>query len=81
MILTGKNTEDSILAGVLTGAMAEIEGIADRYRQKYQDLQLLLSGGDYKYFDKRLKISIFAFPNIVIHGLCQILEFNVNKAK
>jgi type III pantothenate kinase len=81
MILTGKNTEDSILAGVLTGAIAEIEGIANRYRQKYQDLQIILSGGDYKYFDNRLKISIFALPNIVIHGLQQILEFNVNKAK
>ena len=80
-ILIGKNTEDAILAGVLTGAIAEIEGIAERYRQKYPDIHIVLSGGDYKYFDKRLKISIFALPNIVIHGLQQILVFNVNNAK
>jgi type III pantothenate kinase len=81
MILTGKNTEESILSGVLTGAIAEIEGIAERYQQKYPDLNIILSGGDHKYFDKRLKISIFALPNIVIHGLQQILAFNVNKTK
>ncbi|MEI7500614.1 MAG: type III pantothenate kinase [Bacteroidota bacterium] len=81
MILTGKDTEESILSGVLTGSIAEIEGIANKYRQKYPDIEIILSGGDYKYFDKRLKISIFALPNIVIHGLHQILAFNVNKAK
>jgi type III pantothenate kinase len=80
MILTGKDTEASILSGVLTGALAEIEGIAGRYQQKYPDLEIILSGGDHKYFDKRLKISIFALPNIVIHGLQQILAFNVIKA-
>ncbi len=81
MILTGKNTEESILSGVLTGAIAEIEGIAAMYQRRYPDLEILLSGGDHKYFDKRLKISIFALPNIVIHGLQQILAFNVNQAK
>jgi type III pantothenate kinase len=80
-ILTGTDTRESILSGVLTGAVAEIEGIAAQYRKKYPDLKIILSGGDQKYFDKRLKISIFALPNIVIHGLQQILAFNVNNTK
>jgi len=80
-IFTGTDTRESILSGVLTGAVAEIEGITARYQQKYPDLKVLLSGGDQKYFDKRLKISIFALPNIVIHGLQQILAFNVNNTK
>ncbi len=79
--LIGNSTEASIISGVLNGSMVEIEGIASLYQKKFPDLKIILSGGDLKYFDKRLKISIFAFPNIVIHGLCQILEFNVNKAK
>ncbi|MCK9205319.1 MAG: type III pantothenate kinase [Bacteroidales bacterium] len=78
-LLTGKDTEESILSGVVTGATAEIEGIAEKYRSKHQDLMVILSGGDQKYFDKRLKISIFAQPNIVLFGLQQILEFNVHK--
>jgi len=80
-ILTGTDTHESIRSGVLLGAIAEIEGITARYRKKYTDLTVILSGGDQKYFDKRLKISIFARPNIVLHGLQQILAFNVNNPK
>ena len=80
-ILTGRDTRESILSGVLTGTIAEIEGITARYVQEYPDLKVLLSGGDQKYFDKRLKISIYAQPNIVLHGLQQILSFNVNHTK
>ena len=79
--LLGKDTETSISSGVMNGTIAEIEGVALRYYEKYPGIKLVLSGGDLKYFDKQLKISIFAFPNIVIHGLCQILEFNVKTAK
>jgi len=77
-IRIGRDTEGSILSGALMGATAEIEGIVGRYMNKYPDLTVVLSGGDQKYFDKRLKISIFARPNIVLYGLQQILEFNVN---
>ena len=79
--LTGPNTHESILSGVINGIAAEIEGISIRYRQIYPGLKIILSGGDMNYFVKRLKISIFALPNIVIHGLAQILSFNVNKIK
>jgi type III pantothenate kinase len=79
--LIGNTTERSMLSGVLNGAIAEIEGITGRYREQFPELVTILSGGDAKYFDKQLKISIFALPNIVIHGLYQILDFNVIKAK
>ncbi|MCK9218904.1 MAG: type III pantothenate kinase [Bacteroidales bacterium] len=79
LILVGKNTEESILSGVLSGTIAEIEGITARYRKNNPSLKILLSGGDVKYFDKQLKISIFALPNIVIYGLQKILLFNVDK--
>jgi type III pantothenate kinase len=61
--------------------VGEIEGISQRYRENYPELKIILSGGDLNYFVKPLKISIFALPNIVIHGLQQILSFNVNKAR
>jgi len=78
--LVGTNTRKSILSGVINGMVAEIEGISHGYQEKYPGLKIILSGGDLNYFVKRLKISIFALPNIVIHGLQQILSFNVNKA-
>lgn len=78
--LTGDSTDGSIRSGVLNGTLAEIEGVAMRYLQRWPDLKIILSGGDHKYFVKWLKISIFAHPNIVLSGLQQILSFNVYKA-
>lgn len=79
--LVGSDTELSILSGVINGIVAEIEGISRDYQVKYPGLEIILSGGDLIYFVKRLKISIFALPNIVILGLQQILAFNVHKAQ
>jgi type III pantothenate kinase len=79
--LIGNDTAVSIHSGVFNGIIAEIEGITERYSEKYPNLKTILSGGDLNYFDKRLKISTFAVPNIVIHGLQQILAFNVFKTR
>jgi type III pantothenate kinase len=79
--LTGSDTGMSILSGVINGMTAEIEGVSAQYRAQYPGLKIILSGGDLNYFVKRLKISIFAVPNIVIHGLQQILVFNVHKTQ
>ena len=73
----GNTTETSMLSGVFYGIIAEIESLTKQYEECYPGLKVILSGGDLNYFDKRLKVSIFAFPNIVIHGLHKILEFNV----
>lgn len=77
-ILTGRTTEESILSGVLAGTAAEMEGMVDRFSGQNPELKTILSGGDQNYFNKRLKISIFARPNIVLSGLQQILQFNVD---
>jgi len=58
---------------------AEMEGMIARYRKENPGLRVILSGGDMNYFVNRLKISIFAVPNIVIYGLQQILAFNDKK--
>jgi type III pantothenate kinase len=77
--LTGTSTGDSILSGVINGSLSEVEGIIAQYLQKYKNLHVILSGGDMKYFDTRLKIKTFAIPNIVTEGLYQILELNAGK--
>jgi len=77
--LTGITTEQSILSGVINGVCAEIDGIIASYQKNYENLTIILSGGDYIYFDKRLKNNIFALPNIVLQGLNIILDFNDKK--
>ncbi len=77
--LVGYDTRSSILSGVLNGVVAEVDGIITAYRAHYPQLKVVLSGGDEKYFDKRLKNNIFALPNFVLNGLKKILDFNEEK--
>jgi type III pantothenate kinase len=77
--LVGRTTDESILSGVLNATRTEIDGMIEKFNNHYEQLAVILSGGDVKYFDKSLKNSIFAVPNIVISGLNQLLAFNFGK--
>lgn len=77
--LIGNTTETAILTGVFNGMMAETDGIINRYRERFKNLKIIMGGGDYKYFDKRLKNNIFVAPNLVLEGLKKILNFNEEK--
>ena len=79
--LIGNDTQSSILSGVLQGTLKEVDGIISAYKTQYTGLKTVLSGGDEKYFDKRLKNNIFASPNFVLKGLKEILDFNQEKKK
>jgi type III pantothenate kinase len=75
--LIGMSTRDSLLSGVLNGALEEVRGTIERYEAQYNGLQTVLTGGNYPFFEKRLKKRIFALPQIVLEGLNEILEYNV----
>jgi type III pantothenate kinase len=77
--LLGKTTEEAILAGVLNGAIFELEGYINKLGSEYSELEIILTGGDAKYFDKKLKNSIFVHSNLNLTGLNRILEYNVEK--
>lgn len=74
--LTGSNTQQSILSGVVNGAVAEVNGIIEQYKEKYPGLKVVLSGGDSEYLVNKLKSKIFAVTNIVLSGLKIILDYN-----
>lgn len=75
--LIGNTTQNSILSGVINGAIAEIDGIIDRYKQQFPDLICVLTGGDAEHLAKRLKNSIFVHQNLVLKGLNHILNYNL----
>lgn len=77
--ITGYDTRESILSGVMNGTRFEMDGFIREYKEKYPDLRTILTGGDAIYFDKKLKSNIFAFPNLVIDGLKLILQYNLEK--
>jgi type III pantothenate kinase len=75
--LTGKDTREAILAGIMKGALLEIQGFVSEYETFYPELQLIITGGDASFFDKQLKSSIFADPFLILRGLNFILRHNV----
>ena len=75
--LIGRNSEESILTGVMNGIRAEMDGIVQEYKLLYPDIITLFTGGDMFYFEKNMKNNIFAIPNLVLTGLNLILEYNL----
>lgn len=74
--LIGKSTSESIHSGVINGVVSEIDGVINQYKEKFQDLTVVLTGGDTKFLFKQLKNSIFATQNFLLYGLNKILTFN-----
>lgn len=74
--LIGKSTRESILSGVYNGITGEMTGIISRYHEHFENLTVLITGGDHQFLYNKLKISIFAAPNLVLQGLNEILDYN-----
>lgn len=73
----GYNTRQSILSGVLEGALAEVDGMIASYAARYRNFNVLLTGGNLEFFASRLKNKIFASPYLMYKGLKSIAELNV----
>ena len=74
--LIGANTRECILSGVYNGVIAEMQKSVENYQEQYQELKVVLSGGDWSVLAYHLKSEIFAHPNLVLFGLNRILEYN-----
>jgi type III pantothenate kinase len=74
--LIGYDTRTNILSGVMLGMAKEIDGMIDAYAEKYNNFNVLLTGGDAPYFVYHIKNLIFADPNLIYKGLYAISEFN-----
>ena len=77
--LLGGSTEEAIRLGVMNSLTFEIEGYMQRMGEKIDDLCVIFTGGDAKYFAKRIKNTIFANCNLVFCGLDRILEYNASE--
>lgn len=75
--LIGNSTESCIHSGVLNGIIFEIDSTIDKYKEKNQDLTIVLTGGDVNFLANKLKNSIFANPNFLLEGLNTILTYNL----
>jgi type III pantothenate kinase len=74
--LIGYDTRTNILSGVILGMAKEIDGMIDAYRERYDNFNVVLTGGDSTYFTLHLKNTIFADPDFLYKGLYAISEHN-----
>ena len=75
--LIGQNTAESLLGGALLASACEVDGMIDRYKDQYEDLQVVVTGGDADYLCKQLKNRFFADQLLLLKGLNTILNYNL----
>lgn len=74
--IIGKSTSEAIISGVQNGILFEMDGYINTLKSKHNDLNVILTGGDAVFFDKKLKNAIFVNLNLNFIGLNTILEHN-----
>ncbi|HET8859853.1 type III pantothenate kinase [Marivirga sp.] len=72
------NTINAMQSGVILGIQAEIEAYIQEVERKYSPLKTLITGGDAKFFESKIKEPIFAIPELVLVGLNAILRYNAS---
>ncbi|MFI3289670.1 MAG: type III pantothenate kinase [Rikenellaceae bacterium] len=76
IIDVARTTSDAIEHGVMEGILFEIGGHIAKNREKFEKIDVIFAGGDLKYFENRIKNTIFASSELVFVGLNRILEYN-----
>jgi type III pantothenate kinase len=74
--LIGYDTRTNLQSGVLHGMSAEIEGVIEKYAAKFDNFNVVLTGGNSSYFARQFKKQIFADRNFLFKGLYALSELN-----
>ncbi|HPF50486.1 MAG TPA: type III pantothenate kinase [Draconibacterium sp.] len=74
--LFGTSTEEAIRAGVQNGTVYEVDTTISAFKEFYDNLKVIMTGGNAEFFDNKLKNSFFVHFNLTSLGLNRILEYN-----
>lgn len=72
----GDSTTTAMQNGALLGTLLEMEGIIEWSSSKWNEINVILTGGNTDFFANHLKKRIFASPELVLIGLNKILDYN-----
>lgn len=75
--MIGKNTLANLQSGVYHGVIGELNQFIQYFIDEFDEVQVILTGGNAPYFAERLKRKIFADPDLMLHGLYALAEINV----
>ena len=73
----GLSTDEAVKNGGVQGILLEIEGYIRRLKEEFTILDIVITGGDGRFFADLLKTKIFVRSNLVLIGLNEILKVNV----
>lgn len=74
--LIGYDTDTNVLSGVILGMAYELDGFIDAYNFKFDNFNVVLTGGDVQHLASHIKNRIFADPDLIFKGLYAISEIN-----
>ena len=67
--LIGMDTRTNILSGVLLGMAKEVDGVITAYRERYEGMEVVLTGGDTTFFSSHLRERVHIDPDLIFNGL------------
>lgn len=70
------DTKTNLQSGVIAGMAFEIDGFIDYYGVRYNNFNVVITGGDSVYFASQLKNSVVADLDFLFKGLYAISEVN-----
>ena len=62
--LLGGSTKEAIQSGIVNGIMFELDSFIGAMNQFHPEFKVVLTGGDAKYFEGKLKNSIFVIRHV-----------------
>ncbi|WP_194850909.1 type III pantothenate kinase [Nonlabens antarcticus] len=72
----GTSTDQSIHSGVVNGLSLEVKGMIKKYAKKYENLHVIITGGDSDLLVKQLKNRFFASPFLMLYGIHNLYKIN-----
>lgn len=71
----GNTTKTCMLSGVYNNVVCEIEGVMAKYEHQFENLTIILTGGNHLFLVNNIKNRIFANSFFLLEGLNAILEW------
>tara|TARA_B100000579_G_scaffold254975_1_gene209911 strand:+ start:304 stop:1026 length:723 start_codon:yes stop_codon:yes gene_type:complete len=74
--IIGKNTNECMLIGVIDSVLFEVEKVIEKYKKRFPNIQVIVTGGNLSFIKNRIKNINFIRPYLLMEGLNYIIAFN-----
>jgi type III pantothenate kinase len=77
----GNSTETALRTGAQLAAALEARGFIDLYKSNFENLNLVLTGGDAIYMKPHLPSDVISDKTLIMKGLYAVLKYEVERKK